>query len=132
MTDADLAGAFWERARTALTVAEHVLGISPREAASRAYYAAFYAVSALFALRGCTFKRHSAVESAVHRDLVKTGQWAESLGEEYSRLARLRNISDYAVMESILEKDAQRSLAAASDILQAVARSYPENFGVKT
>ena len=49
-------------------------------AASRAYYAAFHAVTALFGLEGRTFAKHSALEAAVHRDLVKTGKWASDLG----------------------------------------------------
>ncbi len=38
-----LAGDFWERAKDSLHAAEHVLPVSADTAASRAYYAAFYA-----------------------------------------------------------------------------------------
>jgi hypothetical protein len=41
-----LAGDFWERAKDSLHAAEHVLPVSADTAASRAYYAAFYAVDA--------------------------------------------------------------------------------------
>ena len=58
------------RAEDAIKVSENNLSISSDSAASRAYYAAFYAVYALFALRDVVFRKHSAVESAVHRDLV--------------------------------------------------------------
>jgi len=51
----------WERAEDAVRVSENNLSISPDSAASRAYYAAFYAVSALFALRGVVYRKHSAV-----------------------------------------------------------------------
>jgi uncharacterized protein (UPF0332 family) len=60
----------WERARRALATARRDLPADPDAAASRAYYAAFYAVSALFAAEGKSFRKHSAVETAVHRDLV--------------------------------------------------------------
>ena len=55
----DLAENLWSRAQEALRASRHVLPVSCDAAASRAYYAAFYAVSALFALRGRTFKKHS-------------------------------------------------------------------------
>ena len=45
-----LAESLWNRAKDALRVARHDLAVSPDAVASRAYYAAFYAVSAWFAL----------------------------------------------------------------------------------
>ena len=66
--------AHWEYAREDLSVARHDLAMSPRNVATRAYYAAFHAVSPLFAIEGRTFTRHSAIERAVHRDLVKSGR----------------------------------------------------------
>jgi len=87
----------WERARESLRAAQVVLPVSPDAAASRAYYAAFYAVSALFALEDRTFRRHSAVEAAVHRDLVRSGRWPAARGANYSRLFALRLTGDYGV-----------------------------------
>jgi len=55
----------WGRAIETLRVARGLVGYSDDNAASRAYYAAFYAVSALFAMEERTFNKHSAVEAAV-------------------------------------------------------------------
>lgn len=71
----------WERAVDALHIADLIVSHSPDSTASRTYYAAFFAVSAHFALVGKTFRKHTAVESAVHRDLVQTGLWDSSLGQ---------------------------------------------------
>ena len=70
----------WGRARKALATARHVLSMDPDAAGSRAYYAAFYAASARFALDGRQFSKHSAVHAAVHRDLVHLGGWPSELG----------------------------------------------------
>ena len=78
MSADSMAEALWDRAKVALKVSRHCLSVSPDAAASRAYYAAFYAVSALLALGGRTFKKHSALEAAVHRDLVKPGLFSPS------------------------------------------------------
>ena len=94
-----LAADLWERAKKALAVAKAVSTLDPDSAASRAYYAAFYAVSARFALEGKTFRKHSAVEAAVHRDLVKAGIWSTDLGQGYSRLSDTRSIGDYGELE---------------------------------
>ena len=118
----------WERATDALRVAQHDLALSPDAAASRAYYAAFYAASALFALQDKTFARHSALEAAVHRDLVRPGTWPEELGRGYSRLAQLRHRGDYGGDRHVSESDAKESLRIATDILRAVGDVCPEAF----
>ena len=64
----------WDRAVDAIRDADLLLANGGFDgAASRAYYAAFHAVTALFSLEGRIFTKHSAVEAAVHRDLVKAG-----------------------------------------------------------
>ena len=85
----------WSRAGRSLASAAKLTGDDPDSAASRAYYAAFYAVSALFALQGRTFTKHRAVETAVHRDLVNQKLWSTDLGEAFSELVRLRRTGDY-------------------------------------
>jgi len=90
-----MAASLWGRATEALLAAKQVLSVSPDAAASRAYYAAFYAVSAFFALQGRRFKKHSALEAAVHRDLVGTGLWPAELGQRFSDLVAARKAGDY-------------------------------------
>ncbi|MCK4625682.1 MAG: HEPN domain-containing protein [Phycisphaerae bacterium] len=119
----------WERAKKALHTAGSNLVIDDSDAsASRAYYAAFYAVSALFALEGKTFKKHSAVQAAVHRDLVKPGLWREHLGEGYTQLMKLRYTGDYGVGQHIMPEDAEEAVTTAAKILRAIAEAQPEIF----
>ena len=118
---------FWGRARDSLKAAELLLPNHPDAAASRAYYAAFYAVSALFALRGRDFSKHTAVEAAVHRDLVRPGLWEERLGQAYSELVRFRQRGDYGGPLHVTLSEAQESLRLAQDILAAVHGAHPED-----
>lgn len=90
-------------------------------AASRAYYAAFYAVSALLAQEGRFFSKHRAVEAAVHRDLVRKGHWSPTLGKAYSSLRRLRSIGDYGAVEHVSAQEAADAVGKAELILEAVA-----------
>lgn len=124
----ELASSLWDRARDAMAAARHVLPVSPDSAASRAYYAAFYAVSAWFALRGRTFRRHTAVEAAVHRDLVKTGVLPAELGKAYSRLLEMRSTGDYGETERVAPEDAAKAVSVAHDLLAAVAKTDPGAF----
>lgn len=124
----DPAARLWHRAKEASRAAAHVLPVSPDAAASRAYYSAFYAVSALFASEGKAFKRHSGVERAVHRDLVKAGRWPKELGAQYSELLGLRATSDYDVLRSVSPEDAENAIGMARKILRAVADQRPQEF----
>ena len=116
----------WERAKTALSAAEHDLPVSCDAAASRAYYAAFFAVSALFALEGKQFSKHSAVNAAVHRDLVRAGRWTSDLGRDYSYLMSTRDVSDYGGMRSVSLEEAKECLASARRILGAVIEVFED------
>jgi uncharacterized protein (UPF0332 family) len=100
----------------------------PDGSASRSYYAAFYAVSDLFALEGKTFKKHSAVQAAVHRDLVKTGLWPKELGEAYSSLRETREVADYGGNFHVVEDLAETNLQIARSILEAAHRANNEIF----
>lgn len=119
----------WERAKKALVVARSTLSLDADAAAARAYYAAFYAVSANFSLKGKTFTKHSAVEAAVHRDMVGPGIWAVELGEAYSRLVRLRRTGDYGVGQHVGDSDATEAVEMAERIVRAVAAGNAEAFG---
>jgi len=72
----------WQRAQEALRTTGTLLAAGfPDFAAARAYYAAFYAASALLLAEGKTFRSHRGVLALMHRDYVKPGlcrwRWAE-------------------------------------------------------
>jgi uncharacterized protein (UPF0332 family) len=121
---------YWSRALDAIRAARFVLSVSVNTAASRAYYAAFYAVSAHFALEGKTFKKHSAVEAAVHRDLAKPGLWPRELAASYSSLYELRSTADYGASDNVTPSEASMAVRSAAEILRAVASLHPQDFTV--
>ncbi len=112
----DLAQALFERAETTLLGARALVPIDTDGAA-------FHAVSAFFAERGSTFVKHSALEAAVHRDLVLTGIWPKQLGADYSYLARLRKAGDYGGQMRVSEESAAQAANAAERIVAAVRNS---------
>jgi uncharacterized protein (UPF0332 family) len=98
----------------------------PDASASRAYYAAFYAVSALFAFQEQSFKKHTALERAVHRDLVKPGLWPVEAGAAFSWLANARHTGDYGGREHVLPADAKVAVERASLVLETVRTTAPD------
>ena len=118
----------WARALQAFQTSRREAVTDPDTAASRAYYAAFYAVSAMFILEGKTFSRHSALEIAVHRDLVNAGRWPTELGEDYAFLLRLRATGDYGGHIHISPEEAQDAIHAAGRVLRAAQIAGPQVF----
>jgi uncharacterized protein len=112
---------FWGRAKQAINTAKALVDMDSDASASRAYYAAFYAVSAFFLLQGKSFSKHSALEAAVHRDLVKTGLWNSKLGADYSTLMGVRTTGDYGGQIHVSKDDAKQALEAANRILLAIS-----------
>ena len=122
----EFAAAQWQRAHRTLATARQLADTDPDSAASRAYYAAFHAVTALFALRGQTFSKHSGVRSALHRHLIHTDQWEQDLGRAYDLLMDLRETGDYGGQMHVTEANAATAVENAIEIIQAVERSCPE------
>jgi uncharacterized protein (UPF0332 family) len=113
----------WERAGLSLDSARKLEDADPDSSASRAYYAAFHAVTALFALRDRDFTKHSALRAAVHRDLVKEGEWPAELGKDFDFLMDLRETGDYGGLTRVSSDDARSAVEAAQRILDAVRPS---------
>ncbi len=120
---------WWDRGVRALETARMLIDEDADAASSRAYYAAFYAVSALFANEKRSFRKHTELEAAVHRDLVKAGKWSVELGAAFSFLASLRHTGDYGGASHVVAEEAQEAFEKAKAILAAVQKSHPESFG---
>ena len=69
----DFADAEWDRAHRALDSARQLLESDPDSAASRAYYAAFHALTAVFARRGQSFTKNTAPRASLHPGLIQSG-----------------------------------------------------------
>jgi hypothetical protein len=66
-------------------------------AMNRLYYAVFYAVSAVLLGRQQSFKKHSGVRAAFHRQFIKTGVLDMKWGRLYDQLFEDRQEGDYVV-----------------------------------
>ena len=125
----DEVSALWSRALADLAAALALTDLEFHDAAaSRAYYAAFSAVSALFLSDGRSFRRHSQLESAVHRDLVHAGHWNADLGADFSFLRSLRTTGDYGSVFRVSQSESRQAIAAARRIVEAVSASRRDRF----
>ena len=116
----------WQRALRALDSAEKLIDTDTDSAASRAHYASFHAVTALFALQGQSFSKHSAVRAAVHRELIQTGKWPVGLGKAYDFLIDMRETGDYGGVAEVSREDAEMCTEKASSIIEQIEVTCPE------
>jgi uncharacterized protein (UPF0332 family) len=98
-------------------------------AVNRAYYACFYAASAVLLIAGRTFVKHSGLRGAVHRDLVKTGRLAPQWGKAYDRLFDARQTADYLMLAEVEAGEAEELLALASGFVGQMQRLYADDSG---
>lgn len=67
---------------------------------NRLYYAAFYGVSALLMEHDLSFKKHSGVRAAFHKQFTKTGILEPEWGRLYDQLFEDRQEGDYVTFIS--------------------------------
>jgi len=110
-----------ERADTNLQVARELLDKKYYDvSASRAYYAAFYATSALLLNEGLDTSKHSGVIALIHQHFVKNGKLNKEQGKNLNWLFELRSVGDYGVSLHVTQQDAQRAVDIAEDLFEAV------------
>jgi uncharacterized protein (UPF0332 family) len=83
-------------------------------AASRAYYAAFYAATAILLGEGLDLSKHSGVIASIHQRFVKTGKLDKEQGKTLNWLFELRNVGDYGVTVHVSKQEAEYAIQAAT------------------
>ena len=110
-----------ERADTNLQVSRELLEKEYYDvSASRAYYAAFYAASALLLNEGMDTSKHGGVIALIHKHFVKNGKLSKEQGRNLNWLFELRSVGDYGVSLHVTQQDAQRAINIAEDFFVAV------------
>ncbi len=89
-------------------------------AASRSYYAAFYAATVALLDEGLEFSKHSGVIASIHQRLVKTGRLDKEQGKELNWLFELRSVGDYGVTVHVSKEDAEKATRVAESFLRVI------------
>lgn len=95
-------------------------------AASRAYYAAFYAASVLLLKENIDTSKHSGVIASIHRLFVKEGKLDKEQGKNLNWLFELRGVGDYGVSEHVSSGEAYKSIKVAEEFLASAIRILNE------
>ena len=115
-----------DRADTNLQVARELLDKGYYDvSASRSYYAAFYAASALLLNEGIDTSKHSGVIALIHQHFVKNGKLSREQGRNLNWLFELRSVGDYGVSLHVGTDDARRAVHIAGTFLDDVKALLP-------
>lgn len=115
--------ALMERAQQSVAAAKTLAAEGYSDfAASRAYYAAFYAAKALLLTEEIELTKHSAVIAAIHQRWVKPGKLPLEQGQALNWLFELRNIGDYGGPVHISSQQAQQAIESAQQFLHSAQK----------
>jgi len=99
------------------------------EASSRAYYAAFHAVSAVLAHHGLAFSSHAQTLAAFNREFVKTKVFPADTFRKLQRLFEDRQIADYDWTRDVDKQTAQKDLDDAQWLVDASCEYLEKTVG---
>ncbi len=117
---------FLKKADHALEVAESLLADGYHsDAASKIYYAMFYAAQALLKSEGIDVIKHSAVESAFGYYFAKPGRVEVKYHRMLIDARKIREIADYDIQEEIVQPAATLKLEEGKAFV-AMIKSYFE------
>ena len=112
---------WWDKTAESLEAARRDLAAASFSfAINRAYYAVFYAVSALLLEEGRRFRKHSGVRAAFNQHVIKTGRLARKHGDLYNHLFRDRQEGDYIEFVKFDEPYVRQQLEACDEFLREI------------
>lgn len=89
-------------------------------AASRAYYAAFYAATAALLAEGLELSKHSGVIASIHQKFVRAGKLSKEQGKDLNWLFELRSVGDYGGVAHVSRQQAEQAIKVAAGFSSAV------------
>jgi uncharacterized protein (UPF0332 family) len=95
-------------------------------ATNRAYYACFYAASAVLLKMGKTFVKHSGLRGAVHRDLAKAGLVDPTWGRVFDRISENRQSADYVALWDFERDQVEQMIQEAEGFVRQMERLLNE------
>ena len=91
-------------------------------AASRAYYAMFYAAEAILLSEGSTYSKHSAVIAAFGQRFAKTDRIPKEYHRYLIEAGGIRNVGDYDIHSSLTVEEVEQHMDRARLFLEMAGR----------
>lgn len=123
----DLAKYRLNRAKEEIDTSEALFHMEKYKAANnRAYYAIYYAITAILALETIAFKKHKDTLAYFNKQYVHEGKFPKDIGKQIAKAQRIRHDSDYNEMY-IASKEETRMQIQAAGRLTGLVEAYINN-----
>lgn len=123
MADHEIIESYSQRAKDDLKASEEMLASHFHLAAvSRAYYAIFYAMTAVLLEKGLTVHSHRQLGIEFRKHFIKTKELSPKYGEILEELFQARQSADYDAIPEITEKRVGELLKEAKDFVGALLK----------
>ena len=114
----------FDRAVETLEVAKELYASGKfRDSNNRSYYAAFYAIKAIYTIRGLDFKKHKTLLANFNKEYVATEIFPREIGRKISTFALIREQSDYNDFYMASKQESQQQVEIAEELITLV-REY--------
>lgn len=121
----------YDRAGETLEVAKELFGNGKfKDANNRSYYAAYYAMRAVYTLQGKDFKKHKTLLAEFNKEFVATEIFPRTIGRKISMLALVREQSDYNDFYIASSAESQQQVEIAEELIKLVAE-YLKRQGIE-
>lgn len=119
----------FDRAVETLDVAKELFANGKyRDANNRSYYAAFYAMKAVYTIQGVDFKKHKTLMASFNKEFVATEIFPREIGKKISTLALIREQSDYNDFYVASKSESKQQVEIAEELVNLV-KVYLEKEG---
>ena len=91
-----------------------------RGANNRAYYAIYYAISAVHALAGKAYKKHKDALSNFNKNYVNEGKFPKKYGRQINTAESIRHESDYDDFYIATKNDVLQMIETATELIDLI------------
>lgn len=124
----ELLGYRLNRARETLEIAHELYNHDKyRDANNRSYYAAFYAMKAVFTTKGKDHKKHKTILADFNKEFIATEIFPRSIGKKISTLALVREQSDYDDFFIASKVECEQQIQTAEELIDLVEKYLSKN-----
>ena len=88
-----------------------------KDANNRSYYAAYYAMRAVYTLQGKDFKKHKTLLAEFNKEFVASEIFPRTIGRKISMLALIREQSDYNDFYIASSAESQQQVEIAEELV---------------
>lgn len=110
-----------ERAKETLALAKDLLERGYyKDSNNRSYYAAYYAMKALYALQNRDFRKHKTLIATFNKEFVASGIFPREMGKKVSMLSIVREQSDYEDFYIVSKQQCKEQYMIAEELVDQI------------